>query len=1296
MMRPSDPEARKLRGVPWLISYRTSTLKADGSTIDILHDFYIPVLKRSIRYDRVAGFFRSTSLAAAAQGFSAFVGREGKARFIVGADLDTEDVRAILEGSSERLAEALGERLAESASWPESVASGVQLLGWMVAHGHLDIRVAFRVHCGHGEPIPFQSVEDGYVHMKWAIFADEDGDRIYISGSLNESRTALVLNAENIDVHCDWRGETEKLRTDEAEKDFELLWENRNPAFRVLTLPEAVRQRLVQIAEGVVRPVEIDGTSAAPVKASPPSAMELLRFAVLRDGPRLPGGKTVGMETAPIVPWPHQAIVARRLISSWPASFLLCDEVGLGKTIEAGLAIRSLVLSGLARRVLIAAPASLTQQWQREMATKFFLPFQRAMGGKTPRHEALLPFEQETFSDSLYGPDLTIVSTGLLTREDRLPDLKSAQPFDITLVDEAHYARRKNPTEGARAHPRYGNLYRIIDQELNRKSQGLLLATATPMQLDPIEVSDLLKLSRRVASFQMDPSLTMTFYEILGNVVSGKEPSEKEWEFLRRAVCALEQEDPEHWRFIESCVVDGTFRSAKRQWLEYGHIPRSRDRRKMLRLIFSASPLSRAMLRHTRALLHVYRDRGQLDGLLAERQILPLAPIQFTEQEKRVYEQLETYCRELARQMAGRRDARGRSAIGFYLSFLRLRFASCLYAIRETVRRRIERVEVTLQAHGGASTEELETLDPEDFLEEGDDDAEVVKTILKDRTPEDLVWERDHLKGMLKNLRDLSGQSSKMTELLRILDHRRLDGGDRIRQTVVFTRFYDTLTDIVERLRRANPRMRIGTYSGSGGQYLNPSNLSMVGTERDIIKHKFLRGEIDVLVCTDAAAEGLNLQTADFLVNFDLPWNPMKVEQRIGRIDRIGQKNRTIYVSNLCYVGSAEETVYGRLWQRLTEAGAVVGTQQISLLPVTREDFQELAENPSFASKLEKLAKERAVLFQRQTASREIPPEELWEIYTRTEQEEARKRPPVGLDDIWDALSGSDHLRELGCVPIHHAEQKVLRIANIAGVPEDFAVTTSRESFELGVPDLEQHLHFATYGEPYFDAILDHFGAFELPGCLRRVEAAVPELRTELVGYAVATFDGEGNPVCRLVTSCRDLHGLAIDEKRPLSDEDIATALQALQQRAAEEFHSHLVIPRLKTENDAIAKSQLVLDYLTISGLIRERQHLGKAEILFWREIESIQEDYRDRDNLRVRNVPADIASRLTGVLFDVTIPQMGQEAYIDAPQPLLKAAIDSACRVADSMKVKKSELTTNDVLSRMQRLIQQVSREAN
>src|SRR5207244_3755270 len=246
-----------------------------------------------------------------------------------------------------------------------------------------------------------------------------------------------------------WYGERDRQRVDEAEREFHILWNNQHPSLRVLTLPEAVHRRLLTLAAGVTHPVEIDGSSAAPFDIPPPSALERLRFALLRDGPRLPGGQYVGMETAPIAPWPHQAVVARRLIDTWPYSYLLCDEVGLGKTIEAGLAMRSLYLAGLVRRVLICAPASLTRQWQREMASKFLLPFGRALGGASQRHAYLLPFEEERSASSLYEPDLVIVSTGLVARRDRRRELDAARSFDIALLDDAHYARRKNPTQGS-------------------------------------------------------------------------------------------------------------------------------------------------------------------------------------------------------------------------------------------------------------------------------------------------------------------------------------------------------------------------------------------------------------------------------------------------------------------------------------------------------------------------------------------------------------------------------------------------------------------------------------------------------------------------------------------------------------------------------------------------------------------------------------------------------------------------------------------------------------------------------
>ena len=169
------------------------------------------------------------------------------------------------------------------------------------------------------------------------------------------------------------------------------------------------------MAQPPARPKEVDGSSEAPVAPVRPTAREWLQFAILRDGPRMPQGRFVGMTTAPVAPWPHQAVVARRLIATWPYSFLLCDEVGLGKTIEVGLALRSLLLSGIVRRVLIAPPASLTRQWQSELQQKFLLRFGRALSGTQPRHEYIHPTTRSSCPRPRCSrPSGVIVSTGLL------------------------------------------------------------------------------------------------------------------------------------------------------------------------------------------------------------------------------------------------------------------------------------------------------------------------------------------------------------------------------------------------------------------------------------------------------------------------------------------------------------------------------------------------------------------------------------------------------------------------------------------------------------------------------------------------------------------------------------------------------------------------------------------------------------------------------------------------------------------------------------------------------------------
>ncbi|KKM12710.1 helicase [Clostridiales bacterium PH28_bin88] len=1286
----ASSEDKGLRSRRWLLSYKTSATMIDGRPVDMLHDFYVPALRLAVRYDRVAGYFRSSSLAAASMGFSTFVSRQGKMRLIVGADLEPGDVRAILAGDQDRLAARLNGELDRPDSWPEGVRNGVTLLAWMVAVGYLEVRVAFRVHRETGEPLLLDALDDGYVHEKWFVLHDEFGHRLYGAGTLNESKTALILNAENVDIHCDWWGETDRRRVDEAAEAFENLWMGRVPHMPVMTLPEAVRRRLIRLAEGIDFPVEVDGASAAPRVAEPPSALERLRFAILRDAPRMPGGRFVGLETAPVTPWPHQAIVVRRLVETWPYSYLLCDEVGLGKTIEAGLAFRSLYLSGLAKRILIAAPASLTRQWHRQMASKMLLSFGLARTTPETVLEYIFPFEENRPATSIYEPDLVIMSTGLLARRERAEALSGAKPFDIALVDEAHAVRRRNPADGSGAHPDFGNLYTSVHDYLRKKARSLWLATATPMQIHPVEVCDLLSLTNRVGAFQFDPTLTSQYYEILGKLVHREELGEQEWKFLRRAVQSVQVQDPMLWSFIEESVLDGRIRTAFRQWLEHGWIPRGRDRELMVRLFFSVSPLSRVMLRHTRRLLEIYREHGQLQQNLARRHIYPLHRIVFTPLERRIYEELEQYCDCLTKQTRSHGDHQAQQMVSFLLSFLRLRFASSLYALRETLQRRLYKVEATLRHQLVLEADEAGVSSLQESVYEGEDEDDLVaaESLLKNRTTADLEWERGRLKGMIESMADLTELPSKMQVLLNTLDQRRDRQTRGIRQTVIFTRFYDTLKDLVSRLRQADLWMRIGTYSGQGAEYFDPGTARMIPVDREEVKERFLRGEIDVLVCTDAAAEGLNLQTADLLINFDLGWNPMKVEQRIGRIDRIGQKHENIYVLNLCYVDSAEEIVYGRLLSRLDEANLVVGTQQISLLPVEPEDFRQLAEGTLTPEALETRAREKIEQKRRQTESMEIDPRGLYEIYMRMAREVDRHPAPVDLPAIWEALSGSRYLRNLGCVASAEPGKPTLTVSGIDGVLDGAVLTVSRELYEEGLADGGVRVHFASYGDPFFEAVLAHFSGFELPPCVRRIVVPVAGMDgVEVVGYAAACRGAGGMREVRLVRGWNDLKELHLVEEESLAEAEIEPLRQELARIARVEFEPYLAADRIERENIRAARAQEMLNFLVIRNLLEVRARSAGAGALFWPALREVESLFDRSKEIYVPDLPADALRPVTGdLLFECQVPTVGDTASLSAPRVLARAAMDAASRLADSMKAKKSELRADTVLARLQR----------
>lgn len=1256
----------------WRVSYKSSSLDEQGRPINVLREFYIPALSRTVSYDRVAGYFRSSSLAAASEGYTAILNREnGHIRLIVGADLAEEDVRAILNGDEQRMIDELNNSLSEPENWQDAVQDGVALLGAMIAAGRMELRVAFKKNIVTGEAMTLDDVSDGYVHEKWFVMKDADGNRIGGEGSLNESRTALMINAENVAVSCSWKAETDAERVQEYEKSFSMLWNNRNPGFEVLSLPEAVRNRLITIAQAYGKVQEIDERLRQLRKK--PKAMDLLRFAVLKDAPLMPCGEMIGLYTAPVEPWPHQEIVARKLIQTWPYSWMLCDEVGLGKTIESALAMRSLYLSGLANRILVAAPKSLTKQWHRELQEKAMLSFALSTASPKIRHEYLGQEEVEE-DGQLFSPALNIISTGLLAREKHEKSLSKSKGYEIALVDEAHYARRRNPADRDESQADYGKLYHAIDHTLVKKAGALWLATATPMQINPIETWDLLRLTGRAGSYLSDPTLTLDYYSVLGKLVRDESLTPEEWRFLGRSYEQIKASDPYVWHQIQITCVDGKNSKTLKNLPIHDQQVKHADRKYLNRPLFAASPLSRVMMRHNRGLLEVYRQHGELNSNLAHRHVLPLMTVDFTPTEKRLYDMLEEYCAELNRQIQSANE-NARTMMGFLLNFFQLRFASSIEAIRLTLKRRLEKVKLTLQFGSTQDITTQEELDEriaeikaqEDLdIDESDLDEITLDSLLKDRSPEDLKWEKGALERMLAEYESMHETPSKIQKLLERLDERKKPGG-RMQQTVLFTRFLDSLHSIRQYLKNRSSHLRVGVYAGQEAIYYNPDKYRDCNTTHEEIKRLFREGEIDLLLCTDAAAEGLNLQSADLLINFDLGWNPMKIEQRIGRIDRIGQVHSDIFVLNLCYVGSTEEVVYGRLWSRLQEAGLIVGTQQVSLLPVEAEDFRKLAEGKMTEAQLEKKAKAKLAEQKQISTSMEISPEDQYSMYRKSSEAARQDKLPADLNCIWDALQKATFLES----STEESEQ-IWRSEGTDQIPR-LEGTIDRKLISEDCP-------FLTWGNRRFDAFLQVMTDIleeQHPHCVSRLQVQL-DSRTYVAWLAV---NKQGKKV--IISDYSALDALELDEHGTLTDEDRRTAASSFLRTLKDGALSGTVDRvQVLANNQTFAKAQHFLVTYAATQFLQQQADSGNTGA--WNAVKELDQARSTKGKRLV--LPWKPSEYMDWkYLFPAT--KMGNQVIMPVGDLLYDCVVQRCFRAINAIKhKKKSQITVDELISNIKR----------
>ncbi|GGN25421.1 hypothetical protein GCM10009021_29280 [Halarchaeum nitratireducens] len=976
-------------------------------------------------------------------------------RLIVGAELYETD-RPVLEALSDELSEGLDELD------DERLDAQLQLLAQLLRENRLTIKVA----------VPRRG-SWGIFHPKVGIFHDNQGSSISFEGSVNETAGGWERNYERFKVHREWHeGQREYVEGDI--NTFERLWTDDHLYVEVYDLPKAIEEEIIdwkapnsdtgvntalQIARGEAPPTEKD-------KAN-----------IVADGSLSPGGLALAEEGSTITPWPHQRVVSDTLVNTYPNSFLLCDEVGLGKTIEAGLTLSRLGLTGELETGLLLVPASLTIQWQEELWEKFNINayrFDRGSGNQYAFHDAfgrehappsaadldldadereeawvespmwrfLHQRQAETTTD---GPTIVIMSwhTARLddrwdqiaprdngqvrTRKDVPASVRGRESvdregvWDAVIIDEAHNARS-------------GSKFYTLLERLREHTQAYYLLTATPMQLHAGELYDLMTLldlpdgwdtkDQFIEFFKTRQALTQALHQQL----DGEAPSEESWsaqatldehryqdrlpteralsdQIFDTVAAELEVNDEEQARAIakqrvlEACNLakdygehyDGyidRFEAAVREydvdpfeaneeeklkyllypdwkaeeeWLTYSRNDRlsalddfsEAGWRVVQDVLAESTPVDALIHRNTRDTLRKYEKVGLLDATVPDRDP-EQRQIELTDETRDVYDRIDDYTRKFYK-LAQQSDEAETRAIGFVMTTYRQRLTSSVYAISQSLQNRLEtlRTQRTVlkgkqraaeRTHADSqqviletlSEYDLEDLDTLDELEGDLEDADLSEVIpnVTDQGINLLEQEIEELESFVNDLRQID-HDPKIGQLIDDLDELDRDGHNRV---IIFTQYTDTMDFIREQLTSIHGAT-VATYSGRGGEMYNAEDGTWTTVGKERVKREFAAddGQVDILVCTDSASEGLNLQECGALINYDLPWNPMRVEQRIGRIDRIGQEFDEVTILNYSYKDTVETDIYDRLDDRIGLFENVVGEMQPILSGVSQQ-----------------------------------------------------------------------------------------------------------------------------------------------------------------------------------------------------------------------------------------------------------------------------------------------------------------------------------------------------------------------
>jgi len=741
----------------------------------------------------------------------------------------------------------------------------------------------------------------------------------------------------------------------------------------------------------------------------------------------------LAVHTSVVEPLPHQiTAVYESMLPRQPLRFLLADDPGAGKTIMAGLLMKELIARGDLQRCLVVCPGSLAEQWQDELFRRFNLPFDILTNDKLGSART---------GNWFLETNLVIARLDKLSRNEDIqrklqaPDCR----WDLIVCDEAH----KLSATFFGGEVKYTKRYRLA-QMLGSLTRHLLLMTATPH--------------------------------------NGKEED-------FQLFMALLDGDRFEGRFrdgVHTADVSDLMRRMVKENL----------------LTFDGKPLFPERIAYT-------------------------VPYRLSDAEADLYKAVTGYVREeFNRAEALENDGRA-GTVGFALTMLQRRLASSPAAIHQSLRRRRERLESRLRdlealQRGGriAAATVAPTLDPEeveDLEEAPDQEIEAAEEQILDqataaRSSAELQLEIDTLKrleGMALAIRR-GGDDRKWCELASLLGELLTPAPintppvqaqrDRensapappkptpsLRQKVViFTEHRDTLNYLEGRIATLlGRRDAVVAIHGSLGR-----------EDRKKAEEAFkFDPDVQVLLATDAAGEGINLQRAHLMVNYDLPWNPNRLEQRFGRIHRIGQ-TEVCHLWNLVATETREGDVYRKLLEKLEQARTALGGQVFDVLgklqfegrplrdllidairygelPEVKARLNQAVENAFDRSQLQDLLEEKALAHDTMDASR------VCRIREEMERAGARRLQPHYIDSFFQEafkrLGGTIRQREPRRYEVTHVPAPVRNRDRLIGLGEPVLPRYERIAFDkaLVAPQGQPLAAFVCPGHPLLDAVID-------------------------------------------------------------------------------------------------------------------------------------------------------------------------------------------------------------------------------